>query len=204
MDDYTVDSSLGTRRAHLGTEDQLRQSLLYPCLDRMVGELERRFSGVGAELMKGIQACSPSSDDFLSEDSLGFIATHYNISLCKEEILFAKQFLARTRERGGEVTDMVSVYKLLHPDMFPTLRAVVQAALTIPVSSCTCERSFSVLRRLQVWLRKTQGQERLHHLAVMAVEKELLCRTDPEDIIDRFAKLTTRRHELLLPVVKTD
>ena len=124
MEDFTVESTLGTR-AHLGTEDQLKHSLLYPCLDRMVTELKSRFSDVGAELMKGIQACNPAAHDFLSEDSLDLIATHYKISVRKEEILVAKQFLTR-RKREGVVSDMGSVYKLLHPDMFPTLSSVVQ------------------------------------------------------------------------------
>ncbi|KAJ3580971.1 hypothetical protein NHX12_032687 [Muraenolepis orangiensis] len=196
MEDFTVESTLGTR-AHLGTEDQLKHSLFYPCLDRMVTELDSRFSDVGAELMKGIQACNPAADDFLSEDSLDLIATHYKMSVRKEEILVAKQFLT-SRKREGAVSDMGSVYKLLQPEMFPTLSSVVQAALTIPVSSCTCERSFSVLRRLHTWLRRTMGQDRLHHLAIMAVEKEALCGLDHGDVIDRFAQVKPRRYPLML------
>jgi len=195
MEDFTVESTLGAR-AQLGTEDQLKHSLFYPCLDRMLTELNSRFSDVGAGLMKGIQACNPASDDFLSEDSLDLIATHYKMPVKKEEILVAKQFLTR-QKREGAVSDMGSVYKLLHPDMFPTLSSVVQAALTIPVSSCTCERSFSVLRRLHTWLRRTMGQDRLHHLAMMAVEKDVLCGLDHGDIIDRFAQAKPRRYALM-------
>ena len=196
MEDFTIESTLGTR-AHLGTEDQLKQTLLYPCLDHMVTELNSRFSDVGAELMRGIQACNPAAVDFFCEDSLELIATHYKMSLKKEEILVAKQFLSR-RKREGAVSDMGSVYKLLHPDMFPTLSSVVQAALTIPVSSCTCERSFSVLRRVHTWLRRTMGQERLHHLAIMAVEKDALCGLDHGEVIDRFAQVKPRRYPLVL------
>ncbi|CAB1449808.1 unnamed protein product, partial [Pleuronectes platessa] len=54
---------------------------------------------------------------------------------------------------------------------------------------CTCERSFSVLRRVHTWLRRTMGQERLHHLAIMAVEKDALCGLDHGEVIDRFAQL---------------
>lgn len=146
IDDYTVDSTLGTR-APCDTGNQLKHHLLYPCLDRMISELSNRFSGVGEKLMKGIQACNPAADDFLSEESLNLIATHYKIQLCKEEILVVKQFLAKKKKEGA-TSDMASAYKRIDPDMFPTLSLVFQAALTIPVSSSSCERSFSALRRL--------------------------------------------------------
>ncbi|XP_049892032.1 zinc finger MYM-type protein 1-like [Epinephelus moara] len=191
MEDFTVESTLGAR-VQLGTEDQLKQCLFYPCLDRMLAELNSWFSDVGAGLTKGIQACNPASDNFFYEDSLDLIATHYKMSVKKEEILVAKQFITR-QKREGAVSDMGSIYKLLHPDMFPTLSPVLQAALTIPVSSCTCERSFSVLRRLHTWLRRTMGQDRLHHLAMLAIEKDVLCGLDHGDVIDRFAQATPRR-----------
>lgn len=73
-----------------------------------------------------------------------------------------------------------------------TLKATIQAAMTIPVSSCSCERSFSALRRLHTWLRRTMEQKRLHHLAVMSVESEVLENRDPEKVINRFASLKVR------------
>uniref|UniRef100_A0A672LRI1 HAT C-terminal dimerisation domain-containing protein n=1 Tax=Sinocyclocheilus grahami TaxID=75366 RepID=A0A672LRI1_SINGR len=190
MDDYAVDSTLGTR-APCDTGNQLKHHLLYPCLDRMISELSNRFSGVGEKLMKGIQACNPAADDFLSEESLNLIAAHYKIQLCKEELLVAKQFLAKKKKEGA-VSDMASAYKLLDPDMFPTLSLVFQAALTIPVSSSSCERSFSALRRLHTWLRRTMGQKRLNHLAVLSIEKGILSTINTSMVIDRFAQIVKK------------
>lgn len=45
-----------------------------------------------------------------------------------------------------------------------------QVLLTIPVSSCSWERSFSALRQLQTWLRRTTGQSRLGHRAACTRE----------------------------------
>ena len=67
--------------------------------------------------------------------------------------------------------DTASVHQLLDADMFPTLRSVFQVALTIPVSSCSCECSFSALRRRNTWLRSTMKQDRLNDMAVMMSEK---------------------------------
>ncbi|ESO00286.1 hypothetical protein HELRODRAFT_83212, partial [Helobdella robusta] len=44
--------------------------------------------------------------------------------------------------------------------------------LTIPVTTCSSERSFSVLRRLKTYLRSTISQLRLNHLAILYCYKE--------------------------------
>lgn len=110
--------------------------------------------------------------------------------------MVAKNYLRRKREAGA-VQDMLTVYNLLDSDMFPSLKAIIQIALTIPVSSCSCERSFSALRRLHTWLRRTMGQSRLQHLAVMLIEKEALERVSHQKVINRFATLKVRRHSLI-------
>uniref|UniRef100_A0A8P4KMU2 Zinc finger MYM-type protein 1 n=1 Tax=Dicentrarchus labrax TaxID=13489 RepID=A0A8P4KMU2_DICLA len=140
----------------------------------------------------------PTSGHFLSEPHLTTLALHYHIGLNSEEVIVAKNFLKRKSE-AGTVQDMLAVYRLLDSEMFPSLKAVMQVALTIPVSSCTCERSFSALRRLHTWLRRTPGQSRLQHLAVMSIEKELLENIEHQRVIDRFATIKVRRHRLTLP-----
>ncbi|KAM3859970.1 zinc finger MYM-type protein 1 [Diretmus argenteus] len=197
MNEYVVESSCGARGSDVSTPEKLRQNVFFPCLDRMIQELDKRFSGVNAGLMMGIQACHPASEAFLSEESLRPLATHYGIQLQPAELLVAKQFLSKKTAQA--IPDIHSVFKLLDVDMFPALKSVYQVALTIPVSSCSCERSFSALRRLHTWLRRTMGQDRLHQLALLSIEKGLLSELDHDKVIDTFAQLTNRRHSLLLP-----
>ncbi|ROI15900.1 Zinc finger MYM-type protein 1 [Anabarilius grahami] len=159
MDDFVVETTYGAHRRISTDAQQVKTKLLYPCLDRMITELENRFSAVNGALLQGIQACSPVSENFLSESHLEELAHHYNIDLKTEEV-----------------------------------------ALTVPVSSCSCERSFSALRRLRNWLRRTMGQSRLHQLAVMAIEKDVVEQLDHDKIINRFATLKERRHRLMLPM----
>uniref|UniRef100_A0AAR2KLQ3 HAT C-terminal dimerisation domain-containing protein n=1 Tax=Pygocentrus nattereri TaxID=42514 RepID=A0AAR2KLQ3_PYGNA len=196
IEGYVVESPCGTR-SDLSTGDLLRQRVFFPVLDRMLNEIEIRFSGAGAQFMTGIQACHPSSEYFLNEESLRHLATHYRISLQPEEVMVAKQFFSRKDKDA--LPNIQSVFSLLHVDMFPSLKAIFQVALTIPVSSCSCERSFSALCRLHTWLRSTMGQDRLNHLAVMSIEKELLTSIDQGNIINRFAEIKPRRYSLMLP-----
>lgn len=105
----------------------------------MVTELENRFSAVNAALRQGIQACSPVSANVLSEPHLAELAHHYNIDLKTEEVIVARHFLTRKKQAGAAPQDIVSFYNLLDSEMFPSLKSVIQVALTVPVSSCSCE-----------------------------------------------------------------
>ncbi|RXM29873.1 Zinc finger MYM-type protein 1 [Acipenser ruthenus] len=200
MGDFVVETSLG-----LGTELSCSQTLkteLLPCLDRMVCELDQRFSTVDAGLLKDIQACSPNSKNFLDTSCLTEFAKHYGIDVKTEEMLVARNFLARKREAGCPPKDMLAVHNLLDDDMFPSLKEIIQVALTIPVSSCSCERSFSALCRLHSWLRKTMGQKRLASLAAMSIEGEVLGPLSHNSVIDRFATFKNRRYTLMRPPTK--
>ncbi|KAI4817225.1 hypothetical protein KUCAC02_009501 [Chaenocephalus aceratus] len=197
LDGFVVESACGAT-SNPTTPGDFRGQLYYPCLDRMIQELTHRCSDVGEELMSGIQACNSTTATFLAEDALKSLASHYKIQLKSEELLVAKHFFKRRLEKE-KVPDIATVFQIIDSDMFPTLKAVLQVALTIPVSSCSCERSFSALRRLHTWLRSTMGQERLNDLAIMSIAKDFLDAITPDNIIDRFAQLKPRRHILTLP-----
>ena len=53
--------------------------------------------------------------------------------------------------------------------MFPNIHHLLQIVCTIPVTSCECEHSVSVLRHLKTYLRSKVTQERLSGLALMHI-----------------------------------
>jgi hypothetical protein len=71
-------------------------------------------------------------------------------------------------------------------------------ALTVPLTVCSAERSFSDLKRIKIRLRNTMGDDRLSNLAVIAIEIQLVESLDIENIINRFAAEKDRRIELTL------
>ncbi len=46
---------------------------------------------------------------------------------------------------------------------------IFEMLLTLPVGSCSCERSFSAMRRLKTWQRSTMGESRSNGLALMNI-----------------------------------
>ncbi|KAF0723727.1 zinc finger MYM-type protein 1-like [Aphis craccivora] len=60
----------------------------------------------------------------------------------------------------------------------------------IPVTSCTCERTFSKLTIVKNKLMNKIGQERSNALLFLFVEQELTNNVDINDVIDEFKHLT--------------
>lgn len=59
---------------------------------------------------------------------------------------------------------------------YPNIHAILLLLLTLPVGTCSCERSFSSLRRLKTWCRSSMADDRLNSLAVGYINEE---RTPP-------------------------
>lgn len=59
------------------------------------------------------------------------------------------------------------------------------AKSSLPVTTCTAERSFSNLRRLKSYLRNSCGQDRLTGLALIFVHREI--NIDMDEVINEIA-----------------
>lgn len=81
---------------------------------------------------------------------------------------------------------------------FPNILTALKIFGTIPVTTCSCERSISTLRRLKTFTRSTMGEKRLRALALLNVHREI--KLDTEKVIDRFAMKHPRRMLLLEPL----
>ncbi|KAL3832338.1 hypothetical protein ACJMK2_023990 [Sinanodonta woodiana] len=80
--------------------------------------------------------------------------------------------------------------------VFPNLRTALKILLTMSVSVASCERSFSKLKLIKLYLRSTMGRERLSNLTILSIEKSILDSVDFDGIIDCFAETRTRKKNL--------
>ena len=53
-----------------------------------------------------------------------------------------------------------------------SLYGLAQIAVTIPVGTASCERSFSSMRRIKTWLRTVMTDDRLDWLAMLCVHRQ--------------------------------
>ena len=65
--------------------------------------------------------------------------------------------------------------------------------LTLMVTNCSGERSFSQLKRIKNELEPSVAQERLGSLSLMCIECDILRELKFDDIISKFARQKARK-----------
>ena len=60
-----------------------------------------------------------------------------------------------------------------HAEILPNIYTLLLILATLPVSTCSCERSFSSLRRLKNYLRNTTAETRMNRLALLYIHCDL-------------------------------
>ena len=80
-------------------------------------------------------------------------------------------------------------------DGFPQLLLYFKLVLAFAVSSASCERSFSALKRIKFHLRSTMGENRTSALSLPSIERDLTdgVTENVDMVIDRFAEVGNRR-----------
>ena len=104
--------------------------------------------------------------------------------LCPDEI---KNELIHLRANHSKLPSIHEVIKFFR-DLSPARKNLYKECilLLMPSSNAQSERIFSALRRMKMWLRTTISQNRLNHLMVMNVHKELLNSLDLNQILNDF------------------
>ena len=185
-------------------QEYYKRSITIPMLDHMLVELTNRFSFRQIDAVKGfsiipalmmgqrntnVEAWNDNLKNFLAsyEDDLpNAVAIHAEVDI------WIKHWARCDRDR---LPNTVSKTLLLtDPDVFPVISTMLQILGTLPMTTCTVERSASTLRRIKTWLRSTMTQRRLNSLAIMHVHKEIEINTDA--IIDQFERRYPRRMRL--------
>ena len=100
---------------------------------------------------------------------------------------YRKLFRLNAAERP---TDALSSIKECTSDAFPNIFTLMTILLTLPVTTCTSEQSFSTLRRLKTCLRNTSGTTRMNGSALLNIHRSHTpC---PDDIINRLNEKNRR------------
>ena len=179
----------------------IRVDLFLPVVNRIESELKRRFSTDALNILASL-ACvlCPSSEQFLVFKAIEPLLSVYaktcgiNEALLNAEMTVAMNMLRESLGENLPKSDFHVVLKLLLPSLaFPNLRKCIQIALTIPVTSASCERSFSAMKLLKTHLRNKTEDDRLSDLAVLFVHKQRARLLDCDNVIDEFANAKNRR-----------
>ena len=126
------------------------------------------------------------TDDALLHDELMMLADYFS-SINKEKKLGLKK-----------ITKISTVCQLLNAQqigktMFYEYCKLITLYLTVPVTTATAERSFSVLNRIKTYLRCTMSQQRLNHVIIPHIHKDKLDLLDLKSVCSDFISKNENR-----------
>ena len=154
------------------TESYYRVAYYFTFLDHILSHLKTRFP---PELEGALLATSllPGNVSGISSETIANIKAEYSAHLpypssFESEVATWKVHVAETSDKG---TDLLSICNFADENkvFYPNIHTVL---LSLPVGSCSCERSFSALRRLKAWCRSSMCDERLDQLALGFINHE--------------------------------
>ena len=107
----------------------------------------------------------------------------------KGRLLSDLTFFRDSPELGEDPVKVINkIYQLkMNNFELKELTKVIKLILTIPLTSVSCERSFSALKRIKSRLRTNMLDKRLCHLALLEIEADRTDRLSTESLVDHFA-----------------
>ena len=164
-----------------------------PFLDYLASQIQSRFSDRNMAVLNGFYAFPdkvtsevdwrPNFERYLEEITDDLPEPHY----LKTELDMWEDYCRH--EKGTPPSTLSALLPKVDRIAFPNVFTAFQILATIPVTTCSCERSISVLRRLKTYLWNTLSQGRLNGLAMLHVHRDI--NLDVKEVIDCFCAKTS-------------
>ena len=178
------------------SSDYYKCTTTIPLLDHLISELNARFDVNSSKIASEFMLLLPSEmiknpSDITSTDFqslLEFYEDDLPLSRSFESELNLWQNYWNSEENVVIADGLNTPEKVLQhtdKDIHPNIYALTIIMTTLPVTSCECERSISMLRFIKSSLRSTMGQSRLNGLAMLYYNRHILLNS--EEVVQEFA-----------------
>lgn len=181
------------------------RSLSIPIIDHLLSELRTRFSSHHKTALLGL-CLIPSvmismSTDLFTESS-SKLAEMYQDDLPSPESFISEVEIWNLKwqehyKSHGQASLPDSRRNTLPQtsDMYPNIKVLLIILSTLPVTTCSAERSFSSLKRTKTSLRSSMTTTRLTNLTLLHVYRDI--EIDIPSAIDEFARRHPRRLQMV-------
>jgi hypothetical protein len=174
------------------TEEYFRRAVYIPYLDGIVQALDLRFN-VDKTPAFHLMCLHPSNMSKLSDEDFNSAITWIETKFCIENLQSEAEVWRLAWKEKAYDGDLISLLKEA-TGFYPGVSRAVTVAATLPVTTCSVERSFSTLRRVKTWLRSTMTNTRLTGLCMMSLyRKQVDLKTFPQQVAEEYAKRAPRR-----------
>uniref|UniRef100_A0A3B1JF76 TTF-type domain-containing protein n=1 Tax=Astyanax mexicanus TaxID=7994 RepID=A0A3B1JF76_ASTMX len=116
-----------------------------------------------------------------------------NMSLADELIQY-KSFITEKEKHPSKM--LKTMINLNLQSTFPNVYIALRLFLTVPITNCEGERSFSKLARIKNELRIRMRQNRLNSLSLLAIESDLVRQLNFDELVDDFARKKSRKKHI--------
>lgn len=186
-----VESTLGQREmcafSPESPKDRWAKHLFYPVIDALVGACSKRFSEEAMQIAKCVDAVLNCDADGASGLMKQYASTlSINTDLAHAEMVMVKM-------SSGAATTLENLKAAALTGFYPNFTKVLKLALSLPVGTATCERTFSAMRRVRNWMRTTMAQDRLSSLSLLYIESDITKRIKPEEMVEKYDAKAPRR-----------
>lgn len=183
-------------------KEYYKRSITIPFFDHLLTQLDERFSSDQQRVIAGLSLVPAvmTEEANWKEQALDFAALYEDDlqlpgNMDMELVCWESQW---KDYEGNLPSTPQETLKQCSQVFFPNIHTVLRLICTLPVTSCTCERSISGLKRLKTYLRSTMSQDRLNGLALMHFH----CGNsdigiDYDALVDMFSRKHPRRMKLL-------
>ncbi|XP_060846033.1 uncharacterized protein LOC132925678 [Rhopalosiphum padi] len=186
---YTVDSKI----------EEMRYFTSYPMLDEMIQGIDERFSqetlNLIASMGKMLKLQTDDADIKILSEAFNLKNIHTEIkllinipeieSICGSSNINISKWLDWLVDSGRS-------------EIFSDFYKSIKLFVTIPVTSCSCERAFSKLTIVKSKLRSVMTQKRLDALMLIFIEQHISTEIDIDDVIEEFKVLIPGKRRLEL------
>ena len=199
-----LDSSSSSHQFE-SAKDYYRQKY-FEVLDIVVNEIQRRFDQndfcVASDMEQmvinaangDVNTIPETVRDMYSKDlDIPRLSTH--LSMLPDIV---KGYNSVSASPLQQVTKVQTVCSMMNEvpgakSLCSELHRTLQILLTIPVTTATSERTFSVMRRLKTYLRSSMSQERLNNVLILHCYKSRTDVVDVKQLASAFVNTNERR-----------
>ena len=184
-------------------ESYYRNAVFIPFLDGFIQHLEARFIA-HRNILRGFQCLLPTdpSQPPSTDHLKGFhvLTEFYSADMsgstdnrtCEINLWYRRLCRLQKTDLPKNALEGISA---CHAEILPNIYTLLLILATLPVSTCSCERSFSSLRRLKNYLRNTTAETRMNGLALLYIHRDLT--PSVTDVLNKLS-LKSRRLNLRL------
>lgn len=192
-------------------EEYYRISYYNEFISHVISDLQDRFienpfHGVGLLYLLPTECCSNNPEDNVPKALLQ--AVHFYKDDLPHAVMFPTEYRMwirtwKQKQSEGELPKkLVDVYQACDSLSFLNIHVLLQLALTLPITSCESERSFSQLKLVKTPRRSTMTADRLSGLAIMKINRYYCDKLCIAELVQSFLQMHPRR--MKLPFILSD